>query len=194
MEYFYPCFLRNSKINLIRRDAFFGVRQNNNYFFRGTLFFGGSAFVLTGLSGFRIKSSSLFIKFAKIPFLPQGLIMCFYGILGILLSLYLSWRIFWAVGRGFHEYNKRTKRIYIFRWGFPGKNRRVKFCLDFSEIDTLYIQIRSRFINPVRRSLYLKLKNQRNLTLNTSENFSLQEVEYFAATLTKFLNVPLSRD
>eukprot|EP00897_Mesotaenium_endlicherianum_P000999 jgi/Mesen1/108/ME1121843C07580 len=52
--------------------------------------------------------------------------MCFYGIGGCSLSLYLSSMIFWAIGSGYNEFDRREGVISLFRWGFPGKNRRIR--------------------------------------------------------------------
>lgn len=49
--------------------------------------------------------------------------MCFYGFLGLLFSIYLWFIIFWSVGGGFNEFNKKEGNIKIFRWGYFGKNR-----------------------------------------------------------------------
>jgi hypothetical protein len=55
--------------------------------------------------------------------------MCFYGSLGFLLSIYWWFLIFWNVGGGFNEFNKKEGFIRIFRWGYPGKNRKIDLVL-----------------------------------------------------------------
>ena len=41
-------------------------------------------------------------------FLPQGLVMSFYGVAGLTLALYLWLTIAWDVGSGYNEFNKAS--------------------------------------------------------------------------------------
>ena len=181
-------YFRTEENALIRRDLIFGARRSGNYFFGRFLFIGGLRFLLTGLFSWKQKSFVSFLDISEIPFLPKGLVMCFYGILGFRLSLYLLLRWIWSIGRGFNEYIVKIKQIHIFRWGFPGKSRRFEFFYSFFDIESI------RFENSNTSDLYLLLKDQRPIPLiqaGSTEVRSLQEIEYFAATLAKFLDVSL---
>ena len=80
-----------------------------------------------------------------INFFPQGLLMCFYGSLGFLLSLYWWFLIFWNVGGGFNEFNKKENFIRIFRWGYPGKNRKIDLYYTLKDVESIRVEIQQGF-------------------------------------------------
>jgi hypothetical protein len=100
---------------IVRRDIVLGSCRPNNYFFRRILFFGGLSFFLTGVSSWWGETS--FIGNTNIQFLPQGLVMCFYGSIRIRLGLYLILRRFFSVGKGFNEYDKEKEADSYFSMG-----------------------------------------------------------------------------
>ena len=182
---------RNSKKNIIRRDILLGSRQLGNYFFFRNLFFGGLIFFLIG---FPSRRKNFLFETIEIKFLPQGIIICFYGRLAFSLSLYRITRRFFFVGSGVNEYNKRKEKIYILRWGFPSKIRRIEFSYIFSELSSLEIENQKQLLNPIDLNVYLLLKDQRKIILirPVIENVnSLKKIERFSANLAKFLQVPL---
>lgn len=89
--------------------------------------------ITTFSSGNAISDSSV------IAFFPQGLLMCFYGSLGILLSLYWWLLIYWDIGGGFNEFNKKEGFMRIFRWGYPGKNRRIDLVYPLEDIEAIRV-------------------------------------------------------
>jgi hypothetical protein len=131
---FFPFFLRNFKTNTIRRDILIGSRQISNYFFFRNLFFGGTIFFLIGFPNFR---KSLLPRTIEIKFLPQGIVICFYGRLAIGFRLYRLIRRILLVGRGVNEYNKKKGKVHILRWGFPTKIRRLEFSYSFYELESI---------------------------------------------------------
>jgi hypothetical protein len=177
--------------SVIRRDVLFGAQRLSNYLFGTLLLLGGLAFFCVGVLS-RLEKNHIDAR--EIKFLPQGLVICFYGSIAIGLGLYLFLRRFLSVGSGFNEYNKETKQIHIFRQGFPGKNRRVEFFFTFSELESLRLEVQSRWRQSNAFELYLLLKDKRKFLLTqvgTNEVQSLQEIEYFAADLARFLQIPL---
>jgi len=192
MKYTFLHFFSQLKKSIIRRDIIFGSRQSSNCFFNRTLFSGGIIFFLIGLPNFR--ENFLFLKAIEIKFIPQGIVICFYGRLFVVLSLYSLTRRFFLVGSGFNEYNKRKEEIYIFRWGFPGKARSIEFSYLFSDLENIQLESRNQILKPINLNLYLLLKNQQKISLiqPSVENInSLKEIERFSANLAKFLQVPL---
>jgi hypothetical protein len=190
-------FLGISEENIVRRDLLFGASRFNNYLFRRMLFIGGLRFFATGYSSWRQKSFFPFIDTTEIKFLPQGITIFFYGILAIRLGLYLFLRRFWAVGRGFNEYDKEKQQIRLFRWGFPGKNRRLEFFYPFLELEALRLENQGYLKNASSSGLYLLLKNKRKILLtqlDAEDIRSSQEMELFAAELARFLQIPLEGD
>ena len=184
-------FLSSYKKNIIRRDVLLGSRQISNYFFFRNLFFGGIVFFLIGFPNSR---KSLLPRNIEIKFLPQGIVICFYGRLAARFSLYRIIRRLLLVGRGVNEYNKKRGRVHILRWGFPNKIRRLEFSYLFSELESIRIERQEQLLQPIELNLYLLLKDQRKIILlkpNIENINSLKKIEQFSANLAKFLQIPL---
>lgn len=178
------------KNKLIRRYNVIGSRRISNYLWAFFIFWGSIGFLITGfLSYFNINF--LFIFNSKnIVFFPQGLIMCFYGFLGLIFSIYLWLTILWSVGGGFNEFNKFEGVVRIFRWGFPGTNRRILLEYDINQIESIKIDLKQG-LNP-RRIIYLKIRGKKEIPLTrVGQLLTLEEVELQAAELAKFLQVSL---
>lgn len=176
--------------DLIRRYPVIGSRRLSNFFWAGTLGIGGLYFLLTGLSSYFGSALLPFLHFDTIVFFPQGIVMCFYGSLSIFLSLYLCLTIFWQVGGGFNEFNKKTGTFRVFRWGFPGKNRRIDFSYSLDEIEAIRIDIVDG-LNP-KRTIYIRLKEKREIPLTrVGQPIPLENLEREASDLAMFLKVSL---
>lgn len=172
------------------RYAISGARRWSNYIWASILFSGGTGFLLTGISSYLKIDFLPWLNNLSIQFFPQGLVMCFYGSLGILLSIYIWLIILWDLGEGFNEINFETRSIRIFRWGFPGKNRRIDFLYPIEEVQSIRVEIQEG-LNP-RRIIYLKLRGDREIPLTRAgQPISIQELENQAADLAKVLQVPL---
>ena len=139
-----------------RRYLITGAKRISNYWWAFIVSFGGLAFFITGFASFLQKGIFLFNQSKTISFFPQGLIMCFYGCLGLLFGLYLWCTIFWKVGDGFNEFNQNQGFVRIFRWGLPGKNRRIDFQYKIEEIEGVRVELKEG-LNP-RRTISLKIK------------------------------------
>jgi len=99
-----------------------------------------------------------------------------------------------SIGTGFNEYNKKTQEINIFRWGFPGKNRRFKLSYSLSEIESLRLENQNYFLDNNNFSLYLLLNNKKKILLLQNNLLTTQEIEYFSSELARFLKLPLKRN
>lgn len=167
-----------------------GARRLSNYIWGTILTVGGFGFLLTGLSCYLNYALLPFINIQTIQFFPQGLVMSFYGILGLSLSIYIWLIILWDLGQGYNEFNLETGEIQIFRWGFPGKNRRINLKYLISEVQSIRVEIKEG-INP-RRVIYLKLRGNREIPLTRAgQPISIQELENQAAELARTLQVSL---
>ena len=188
-------FSRTKENSILNMKQLVGPKHLYNYLFRRILFVGGIGFLLTGISSWNKINLLPFIHFESIQFFPQGFIICFYGILGLSLRLYLFFRRFWSVGSGFNYYDKEKEIVHIFRWGFPGKNRRLELFYSFSEIETVRLETENRFRNPSMFNIYLTLQGKRKILIVQSnmEEISPQEIELCAANLARFLQIPLER-
>lgn len=178
-----------SQQTLVRYEVA-GARRLSNYIWGIILSVGGISFLLTGLSAYFNKPLIPFINFSTIQFFPQGLVMCFYGILGILLGVYIWLILLWNLGQGFNEFNLETGQVRIFRWGFPGKNRRIDLQYPIDDVQSIRVEIQEG-LNP-KRIIYLKLRGNREIPLTRAgQPISIQELENQAAELAKLLQVSL---
>lgn len=176
--------------NLLKRDIVIGSRRFSNFFWAFILFFGGLGFLLTGISSYFQKNLLFFISSMELAFLPQGLVMTFYGVVAISLSIYIGLTIFWDVGSGYNEFDKQNELIRIVRRGFPGKNRQILLVYPFKNVKSIKLNIQDG-INP-KRIIYLCTKDQREIPLTPVEQpRSLEVLENEASELARFLNINL---
>lgn len=180
----------NQQSEVIRRYIVVGSRRFSNYWWASVIFIGGFGFLFTGVSSYLGFNLFSFLHSENIIFFPQGLVMCFYGILGLLFSIYLWLTIFWSVGGGFNEFNKKEGIVRIFRWGFPGKNRRIDLCYPIKDVEGIRVELKEG-LNP-KRTIYIQLKGKRDIPLTRiGQPMSLEEIEKQAAELARFLQVSL---
>ena len=92
--------------------------------------------------------------------------MCFYGFLGLIFSIYLWLTILWSVGGGFNEFNKLEGKVRIFRWGFPGKNRRIILIYPIDQVESIKIKLKQG-LNP-KRVIYLQIRGKKEIPFNES--------------------------
>jgi hypothetical protein len=94
------------------------------------------------------------------------------------------------VGGGFNEFNKQEGMMRIFRWGFPGRDRRIQISCPLQEIEAIRVDFQEG-INP-RRTIYVRLKGKREVPLTRiGQPSTLAEIEKQAAELAGFLQVSL---
>lgn len=181
--------------DLIRRYMIEGERRFSNYWWATITFIGSTGFVLTGLSSFFLFDLVPFVSSKNIVFFPQGLLMLLYGTLGLMLTIYWTLLIFWNVGGGFNEFNKKEGFIRIFRWGYPGKQRKLDFSYPLKDVEAIrveFLQGSSSLSLDQRRTIYLCLKGKREIPLTgVGEPLSLKEIEKQASELANFLQVSL---
>jgi len=172
----------------IRQEKIIGSRRWSNYFWSLLLLVGGLGFLLAGISSYWKINLLGFTDTTKLVFIPQGMIMMFYGTLSLGLSIYTITTIVLDIGSGYNEYNKIENLVKIVRKGFPGKNREVLLTYPYSTIRAIGIKITEGF-NPTR-SIYLCLKDDRNIPLTpVQELMSISMLEEKAADLANFLNL-----
>nr|YP_009396998.1 photosystem I assembly protein [Spyridia filamentosa]ARW66184.1 photosystem I assembly protein [Spyridia filamentosa] len=172
----------------IRTDKIMGSRRLSNYWWATIVLLGGLGFSIAGLSSYLEKNLIPFIKGQALIFLPQGAVMLFYGIIGIFVSCFLWYTILLNIGGGYNKFDSIQKSVTIFRLGFPGRNRELKFKYKFNEILAIKIYIQEG-LNP-KRELYLKTKDQREIPISEIRGpLSVLEIEKQASTLAKFLCV-----
>jgi len=173
-----------------RYDLILGSRRFSNYLWAIISFSGGIGFLLAGISSYLGIQILPFGSTEAIVFIPQGIVMTFYGTVGILLSFFLILNITLNVGGGYNSYNKKTGAIQIFRLGFPGKRRKILLQYKMQEIKSIKLSI-AEGLNP-KREIYLQTKHQRQIPLTrVGEPLLLSQIEEEAVELANFLNIPL---
>lgn len=198
--------------NFIRRYFIVGERRFSNYWWATVICIASFGFLLTGISSYlrtlsssssfnepttSISNFSIFQVFlanfqsnVDIHFFPQGFLMCFYGSLGFLLSIYWWFLIFWNVGGGFNEFNKKENFIRIFRWGYPGKNRKIDLYYTLKDVESIRVEIQQGLDS--QRTIFLKLKGNREIPITgIGQPLTLKEIEKQASELANFLQVSL---
>nr|YP_010986209.1 photosystem I assembly protein Ycf4 [Polyopes affinis]WOL37127.1 photosystem I assembly protein Ycf4 [Polyopes affinis] len=174
----------------IRIDKILGSRRLSNYWWATTISIGGLGFFLVGLSSYFKIELLPFAKPYELLFIPQGIIMTFYGTIAILVSIFLWLTIIWNVGGGYNEFNNDKGIITIFRLGFPGRNRILKLNYHIGDIQSIKVNIQEG-LNP-KREIYLKIKDKREIPLTrVGQPLLLSEIEEQATSLAQFLGVVL---
>jgi hypothetical protein len=174
----------------IRQDRIVGSRRFSNYFWSFFLFIGGIGFLLAGVSSYLKINLLPFANPTELAFIPQGLVMMFYGTLSFGISISILVTVFLDIGSGYNEYNKTENLVKIVRKGFPGKNREILLTYPLTNIRAIGIKI-TEGLNPTR-SIYLCLKDERNIPLTpVQEPILISNLEEEAADLAKFLDLKL---
>ena len=174
----------------IRQDYIIGSRRFSNYFWTLFLFIGGFSFLLAGLSSYLKLNLLPFTNTSELVFIPQGIVMMFYGTLSLSISIYTLLTVIWDIGSGYNQYNKLENLVKIVRRGFPGKNREILLTYPLNNIRAIGIKI-SEGLNP-KRIIYLCLKDERKIPLTPVEQPStISNLEENAADLAKFLDLKL---
>jgi len=183
---------------LIRRYMIIGERRISNFWWAIILSFGSIGFLVTGISSYFTNFSiqnvetnqTLISQSFELPFFPQGLLMSFYGSLGMLLSLYWWFLIFWNVGAGFNEFNKKDGLIRVFRWGYPGKNRKIDLSYSLKDVEAIKVELKQGL--DAQRTIFLKLKGNKEIPLTgIGQPLTLKDIEKQASELANFLQVSL---
>ncbi|KAL7131927.1 hypothetical protein ABFS83_12G037700 [Erythranthe nasuta] len=99
-------------------------------------------FLLVGTSSYLGRNLISFVPSQQILFFPQGIVMSFYGIAGLFISSYLWCTISWNVGSGYDRFDRKEGIVCIFRWGFPGKNRRIFLRFLIKDIQSVRIEVK----------------------------------------------------
>nr|YP_009295698.1 conserved hypothetical plastid protein [Mastocarpus papillatus]AOL58182.1 conserved hypothetical plastid protein [Mastocarpus papillatus] len=174
----------------IKKDIILGSRRLSNYWWATFILLAGLGFFLVGLSSYFKVELLPFAESSNVIFVPQGLIMTFYGTIAILISLFLWVTIIWNIGGGYNEFNNDKGVITIFRLGFPGKNRCIQLQYRINEIQSIRVSIKEG-ITP-KREIYLKTKDNREIPLTrVGQPLLLSEIEEKATSLAQFLGVIL---
>nr|YP_009757329.1 photosystem I assembly protein Ycf4 [Capparis spinosa var. herbacea]YP_009894115.1 photosystem I assembly protein Ycf4 [Capparis spinosa var. ovata]QIM59147.1 photosystem I assembly protein Ycf4 [Capparis spinosa var. herbacea]QKK40487.1 photosystem I assembly protein Ycf4 [Capparis spinosa var. ovata] len=167
-----------------------GSRKTSNFCWAFILFLGSLGFLLVGTSSYLGRNLISLFPSQQIIFFPQGIVMSFYGIAGLFISCYLWCTILWNVGSGYDLFDRKEGIVRFFRWGFPGKSRRIFLRFLMKDIQSIRIEVQEGIY--ARRVLYIEIRGQGAIPLiRTDENLTTREIEQKAAELAYFLRVPI---
>lgn len=179
-----------SQDNRVLRQDILGSRRFSNYWWATVITLGATGFLLAAISSYLKVNLIPWSDPTQLQFIPQGIVMGFYGTAGLLLALYLWLVIVWDVGGGYNEFNQETGTVKIVRLGFPGKNRRIELDAKIEDVQSVRAEIREGL--NAKRALYLRVKGRRDIPLlRVGQPISLSELENQGAELARFLQVPL---
>ena len=179
--------------NSIIKSDFAGSRRLNNIFWAVVVSLGGLGFFLTGLSSFFKTNLLIFTDSTSISFIPQGIVLVFYGTVGLILGIFLGLTAWWNVGSGYNEYNRNSQEVLIYRKGFPGKNRELILKFAFGEIKSVKMKIKEG-LNPTRQILLCLVDNREIPLIGIEQPNALNQIEDEAITIAKHLNVFLETE
>jgi hypothetical protein len=174
----------------VLRYGILGAKRFSNYWWATIISVGASGFFLASLSSY-FKVDILPIGNAvDLYFVPQGLAMGFYGLAGLALAAYLWLSILWDIGGGYNEFDRTAGTVKIFRWGYPGKNRKLEITCRLSDIQSVRVLIREG-LNP-KRALYLRIKGRGDIPLTrVGQPLPISQIEDQAAEIARFAGVPM---
>ncbi|MEM8640933.1 MAG: photosystem I assembly protein Ycf4 [Cyanobacteria bacterium P01_G01_bin.54] len=176
--------------DLILKQRILGSRRWSNFIGCIVAAIGGIGFLLAGLSSYFHVNLLRVSDTSTLLFIPQGVALTFYGVVGTAIFLYQLFVLILDVGAGYNEFNKETGEVTVFRWGFPGKDRQIKVIYGLERVQAVRAEIREGF--NAKRALYLKVQSARDLPLTpVGDPPSLSELENQGAILARFLEVPL---
>lgn len=176
----------------VRRYVVVGARRSSNFVLALASFVGGCGFVAAGLGSRRDVTLPWVLRTRWSPdhFFPQGLVMVFYGLLGLALAVYVTLTMVWGVGGGVNIFDKQRAYVRIFRWGYPGKYRRVDVIVPLSEVSA--VRMATSGGTPSSRRLVLCASGNREIPLSRfGEPASLESTEKLASELARYLGVDL---
>ena len=175
---------------IVIKENIVGSRNINSIVVMILLLCAGLGFFLAGLSSYLNINLLQITDTSKIIFIPQGIVMLFYGTGAIGIGLYILFTVIWNVGSGYNEFSKEQQIVRIVRLGFPGKNRTIFLSYEFQNLKNLKFVIKQG-LNP-RCNILIVLKDKREIPLFPAQ-FLLnpKETETKAINLSNFLNIPL---
>ena len=140
-----------------------GSRQLGNLAFMVSLFVGGLGFMFAGLISYVTSPS----YGSEISFLPQGILLTFYGTLAITIGVFIALSVSWNVGSGYNELNKFDQLVRIQRRSYPGRSQNILLTYQLSDINSLEIKV-IEGLNSTQM-IYLCMKNERQVPLTFTD-------------------------
>ena len=164
-----------------------GARRWSNLVVAVAVTLGGTGFLLASLSSRLGRNLLPMLHASDLSWIPQGIVMGFYGFCALALASYLWVVISVDLGSGINRFDKKSGNALIQRHGL---RRLIEVEIPLRDIQAVRLEVRDG-ISPLRR-LALRVQGRRDLPLNRiGEPQPLAELELSGATLARFLGVPL---
>ncbi len=164
-----------------------GSKKTSNYIVAAMLTIGGVGFSLAALSSYLGKDFLPLGNPSTLIFVPQGLFMGFYGVLGTFVATYLWALIRVDYGSGFNRFDKAKGLLYVSRQGFL---KNISIEIPLADVQAVKLEIREGF-NP-RRRITLRLQGRKDLPISdVGGPQPLLKLEKEGAELARFLSVNL---
>lgn len=126
---------------------------------------------------------------------PGRLLSCFYGLTCAGFCVYLVFLMLLNVGGGWNIFDTEKQNVRIFRWGFPGKNRRVDLNYGLNNVNSLvWDQTASNRVQPGGGDtmfLGLDLNDQREIPFCSIGGSKWEQTERLVSDLGQFLDKPV---
>nr|YP_009127785.1 photosystem I assembly protein ycf4 [Robinia pseudoacacia]AHY33400.1 photosystem I assembly protein ycf4 [Robinia pseudoacacia]QJQ79295.1 photosystem I assembly protein Ycf4 [Robinia pseudoacacia]QWW33511.1 photosystem I assembly protein Ycf4 [Maackia amurensis]UWV18675.1 photosystem I assembly protein Ycf4 [Robinia pseudoacacia] len=184
----------------IRVDFVTGCRKPIDFFSASISLFGSLGGLLVAASSYDGMNYLYFISYefdpGLISFLPQGATIMVYSTMFLFLSFSWWLLIFWNVGSGYDLFDKKTRTVLFFRYGFPGKNRRIFTKVLMDDIQAIIVQSKvgnSKDGKYLRGGvLYIQTREQGAFALTPIDDYwDPFKVAQKAGELCRFLRVPI---
>ncbi|ABX09163.1 photosystem I assembly protein Ycf4 [Prochlorococcus marinus] len=164
-----------------------GSKKISNYVVASMLTIGGTGFLLASGSSYFGKDLLPMGSPSTLIFVPQGLIMGLYGIVGSLMAIYLWSLVRVDFGSGFNSFDKNKGVLIISRRGFF---KELVVEIPLKDIQAVKMEIKDGF--NAKRRICLKLRGRKDLPISGgSQPRPLLELEQEGAELARFLEVNL---
>lgn len=166
----------------IRRYAVVGSRRVSNMIYAGLSFLACVGFFAVPTRCSLMRLESMPSDVCENGFWPQGFVLIFYGVIALGFCCYLTFVILLNIGSGWNIFDLEKQHVRIFRWGFPGKNRRIDLTYPFETILAIACQKKAS-----GAQLYLILKDQRQIPFCGTVAMGFEPMEALASDLAGFL-------
>jgi hypothetical protein len=171
-----------------------GTKIFSNYFWLIVLFTFGVGFLSRGLGSFLAYKAINIDSFSNIDYLPQGILLTFYGSCALILSSILVSFLSFNIGAGKNRFDLKNQKVIITRQGSPFftsrlilGQKKLKFQCSFDSIQNIEFAIIDG-LNP-RRCIFLNTKDGTRVPLTPSNNLRdlkiLEEEAIFISKLVK---------
>ncbi len=172
--------------NLFEQEVI-GSRRPSNYLIVSMVTIGGIGFLLASISSYLGQDFLPLGHPSTLIFVPQGLIMGFYGLAASLIAIYLWILISINFGAGRNSFNKGTGMLSITRRGL---RKKIVVEIPLNKVKAVKLEVKEG-LNPKRR-ISLRIQGGRDLPLSgVGKPPPLAELEQEGAGLARFLGISL---